>query len=128
MDKGVRLGADRVAVAMDLVEQVRRLVQAVVTDVDVLFLHALRSPYEDDGTLEKLDTSEPEPAGRRLLTLAVGVEVQDAAGGHHRLQRDDLVQRHPEQLVLVEPPRWGVMRLMRAEVVMPERKPLPPLG
>ena len=38
------------------------------------------------------------------LTLAEGVEVEHAAGAHHGLQGDDLVQRHPEQLILVEPP------------------------
>lgn len=32
----------------------------------------------------------------RPLTFAVGVEVEDAAGCHHCLQGDDLVERHAE--------------------------------
>lgn len=43
MVKGIWLGADWVAVTMDLVEQVSGFVQAVITDVHVLFLHTLRS-------------------------------------------------------------------------------------
>lgn len=42
MVEGVLLGAHWVAVAMDLVEQVSRLVQAVITDVHVLLFHILR--------------------------------------------------------------------------------------
>lgn len=41
MVEGVLLGAHWVAVAMDLVEQVGRLVQAVVADVHVLLFHVL---------------------------------------------------------------------------------------
>lgn len=39
--EGVGLSAHWVAVTVDLVEEVCRLVQPVVTDVDVLLLHAL---------------------------------------------------------------------------------------
>lgn len=60
------------------------------------------------------------------LTLAVRVEIQHAARPHHRLQGDDLIQRHSEELVLVEPPRRRVVRFMRTEVVVAEGKPLPP--
>lgn len=40
--EGIWLGTDWVAVAMDLVEQVRRLVQAVIADVHILFFYILR--------------------------------------------------------------------------------------
>lgn len=46
MVEGVLLGAHWVAVAMDLVEQVGRLVQAVITDVHVLLFHILWPPWE----------------------------------------------------------------------------------
>lgn len=46
----------------------------------------------------------PLGAVNPALTLAVGVEIEDAAGSHHGLQGDDLIQRHPEELVLVEAP------------------------
>lgn len=42
MVEGIWLGADWVAVTVDLVEQVSRLVQAVITDVHILLLHTLR--------------------------------------------------------------------------------------
>lgn len=61
-----------------------------------------------------------------FFTLAVRVEVEDTACSHHRLQGDDLVQRHSEELVLVEPPWWRMVRFMRTEVVVAEGKPLPP--
>lgn len=41
MVEGILLGAHWVAVAMDLVEQVSRLVQAVITDVHILLFHIL---------------------------------------------------------------------------------------
>lgn len=41
MVEGVLFGAHWVAVAMDLVEQVSRLVQAVITDVHILLFHIL---------------------------------------------------------------------------------------
>lgn len=44
MVEGVRLGAHRVAVPVDLVEQVGRFVQAVVADVHVLFFYILGPP------------------------------------------------------------------------------------
>lgn len=61
------------------------------------------------------------------LTLAISVEIEDTAGSHHCLQGDDLIERHAEQLVLIEPPRWRMMRLMRTEVVVAKGKPLTPL-
>lgn len=60
------------------------------------------------------------------LTFAVSVEVQHAAGPHHGLQRDDLVQRHPEQLVVVEAAGGGVVGLVGPEVVVAEGEPLLP--
>ena len=60
-----------------------------------------------------------------VCTFAEGVEVEHTAGAHHSLQRDDLVQRDPEELVLVEASRGRVVRLMRPEVMMSEGKPLP---
>lgn len=44
MVEGIWLSADWVAVAMDLVEQVSRLVQAVIADIHVLLFHTLRPP------------------------------------------------------------------------------------
>ena len=49
--EGVQLGADRIAVAMDLVEQVCRLVQTVITDVYVLLLYILRPSCRKEQTL-----------------------------------------------------------------------------
>ena len=45
--EGIGLGAHGVAVAMDLVEEVGRLVEAVVADVNVLLLHSLRPTCRD---------------------------------------------------------------------------------
>lgn len=50
MVEGVRLGAHRVAVPVDLVEQVGRFVQAVVTDVHVLLFYILGPPCEGRDT------------------------------------------------------------------------------
>lgn len=41
--EGVGFGADRIAIAVDLVEEVRRLVQAVIADVDVRLLRPFGS-------------------------------------------------------------------------------------
>lgn len=60
------------------------------------------------------------------FTFAVGVKIEDTACRHHRLQGDDLVQRHAEQFVLVETPRRGMVRLMGTEVVMTKSKALAP--
>lgn len=62
------------------------------------------------------------------LTFAVGVEVEDAAGPNHGLQRDDLVEWHTEQLVVVEAARGRVVRLVGPEVMMAKGKPLTPIG
>lgn len=48
MVEGILLGAHWVAVAMDLVEQVSRLVQAVITDVHILLFHILRPTCKND--------------------------------------------------------------------------------
>lgn len=53
-----------------------------------------------------------------ILTFAVGVQVKHTARPHHGLQGDDFVQGHPEQLVVVELPRWGMMRFVRTEIVV----------
>lgn len=46
--EGVRLGAHRVAVPVDLVEQVSRFVQAVVTDVHILLFYILRPSCKEE--------------------------------------------------------------------------------
>lgn len=46
--EGVRLGAHRVAVPVDLVEEVSRFVQAVVTDVHILLFYILRPSCKED--------------------------------------------------------------------------------
>lgn len=48
MVEGILLGAHWVAVAVDLVEQVSRLVQAVITDVHILLFHILRPTCKND--------------------------------------------------------------------------------
>lgn len=67
-------------------------------------------------------------AQEACLTLAVGVKVQNTAHSHHCLQRDDLIERHSEQLVMVEAARGWVVGLMRSEIVMTKSKPLTPTG
>lgn len=42
--EGIGFGADRVAIPVDFVEEVRGLVKPVVTDVHVLLLHSFGSP------------------------------------------------------------------------------------
>lgn len=46
--EGVRLGAHRVAVPVDLVEQVSGFVQAVVTDVHILLFYILRPSCREE--------------------------------------------------------------------------------
>ncbi len=48
--EGIWLGADWVAVTMDLVEQVSRLVQAVITDVHILLFYTLWPPCKKEHT------------------------------------------------------------------------------
>lgn len=43
MVKGIWLGADWIAVTMDLVKEMSRLVQAIITDVNILLFYTLRS-------------------------------------------------------------------------------------
>lgn len=62
------------------------------------------------------------------LTFAVSVEIQHTAGSHDCLQGDDLVERHAKQLVLVEPARWGMVCLVRTEVVVAKGEPLTSAG
>lgn len=42
--EGVGLGADRVAIAVDLIEEMSWFIQAVITDVHILLLHTFRPP------------------------------------------------------------------------------------
>ena len=63
-----------------------------------------------------------------FLTLAVSVVVEDTAGPDHGLQWDDLVERHAEQLVVVEAARGRVVCLVGPEVMVAKGKPLTPTG
>ena len=65
---------------------------------------------------------------KTALTFAIGIEIQHATGAHHGLQRDDFVQRNPEELVVVELPGGGVVCFVRTEVVVAKGKPLGPEG
>lgn len=49
--EGIWLGADWVAITMDLVEQVSRLVQAVITDVHILLFYTLRPSCRKEHSL-----------------------------------------------------------------------------
>lgn len=57
------------------------------------------------------------------LTLAVSIQVQHTARPHHRLQWYDLIERHSEQLVVIEATGRRVVCFMGTEIVMTKGKP-----
>lgn len=56
-------------------------------------------------------------------TFTVCVEVQHTAGPHDGLQGDDLIERHPEQLVVIEPTGRRMVGFMGTEVMVAKGKP-----
>lgn len=57
------------------------------------------------------------------LTLAVSIQVQHTARPHHRLQWYDLIERHSEQLIVIEATGRRVVCFMGTEIVMTKGKP-----
>lgn len=57
------------------------------------------------------------------LTLAVSIQVQHTARPHHSLQWYDLIERHSEQLVVVETTGRRVVCFMGTEIMMTKGKP-----
>lgn len=148
--EGIRLGAHWVTVTVDFVKKMSRFVQPVIADVHILLLHAFRPTCHHRGGrgAERVfdcvcrsecvwisvwkdlrcvhDVLRCVLSQEAHLTLAVGVQVQDTTRSHHCLQRNDLIERHSEQLVMVEA-AWGrVMSLVRSEIVMTKSKSLTP--
>lgn len=61
---------------------------------------------------------------RRPLTFTICIKVQHAAGPHHSLQGNDLVQRHPKQFIVVEPTGWRMVGFVGTEIMVAKGKPL----
>lgn len=69
--KGIWLGADWVAVAMDLVEQVSWLVQAVITDVHILLFYILWPPCMKEDTLYQLWSTSLSSISRAYVCVFI---------------------------------------------------------
>lgn len=69
-------------------------------------------------------TGQSAPRGAQPLTFAVRVQVQDTAGPHHSLQGNDLVQRHPEQFIVIETAGWRMVGFVGPEIMVAEGEAL----
>lgn len=59
----------------------------------------------------------------RSLTFTICIKVQYTASPHYSLQRNDLIEGHPKEFIVIEPTRWRVVGFMGTEIMVTKGKP-----